>query len=107
EVGVEGRGRALAGFLDRMDGKFEGNAASLANPFADTFGEFQVVPVAGAQVRTGLRDADDRFARCQLLTRQSVIEVALEIERGHAGIVRIVKPKLERAAAPCRPLSFG
>src|SRR5262249_58401566 len=100
EGAVGGRSGALAGFLEGMDRKFEGKAASLANPFADAFGEFQVVPVAGAQVRAGLRDADNRFAGRQLLTRQSVIEVALEIERGHARIVRIVEPQLRTQTRP-------
>ena len=98
EVAVERRGRTLAGLLDGMDRKLEGDAARLADAFADALGEFQVMPVAGAQIRAGLRDPDDRPARCQLLARQSIIEVALEIERGHARIVRIVEPQLRTQA---------
>jgi hypothetical protein len=69
EVAVEPRGRALAGFLDRMNREFDGDAACLANAFAHALGQHEMVAVAGRQVGTGLGDADDRLARLQLLLR--------------------------------------
>ena len=50
--------------------------------------------VAGRQVGAGLGDADDRLAGLQLLAGEAEIQVALEIERGHVGIVGIVEPEL-------------
>ena len=58
--------------------------------------------VARREVGAGLRDADDRLAGRQLLEREAVIEVALEIERGHAGIFRIVEPQLRAQLAAFR-----
>ena len=48
--------------------------------------------IAGRKIRAGLRDADDRLAGAQLAGRQAEIEVALDIERRHARVVRIVEP---------------
>ena len=92
EVAVERRGRALAGFLDRMDRKLEGDAAGLADAFAHALGEVEVMAVAGRQVGAGLGDADDRLARLQLLQRQAEVHGALEVERGHVGVGGIVEP---------------
>ena len=94
EVAVERCGRPLAGFLDRMARKFERDAAGRADALAHALGQFEVMAVAGRQVRAGLRDADDRLAGAQLLAGQAVVQVALEIERGHARIVGIVEPEL-------------
>ena len=96
EVAVERRGRALAGLLDRMGREFHRDAAGGADAFAHPVRQFQMVAVARRQVVAGLRDADDRLAGLQFLAGQAVIEVALEIERGHSGVMRIVEP-LERA----------
>jgi hypothetical protein len=52
------------------------------------------MPVARREVGAGLRDADDRLAGAQFLRRQAEVHVALEIERRHAGIFRIVEPEL-------------
>jgi hypothetical protein len=54
--------------------------------------QFDVVAIARRQVVAGLRDADNRLAGLQFLARQAIIEVALQIERGHPRIVRVVKP---------------
>ena len=51
-----------------------------------------MVPVAGRQIGARLGDADDRLARLQLLAAEAEIEIALEIERRHVGIVGIVEP---------------
>jgi hypothetical protein len=92
KVSVERRRRAFTGFLDRMDRKLEGKAAGFPDAFAHALGEFQVMAVAGGQVRPGLGDADDRLAGLQLLAGDAEIQVALDIERRHAGVVRIVEP---------------
>ena len=100
EVAVERRGRPLAGFLDRMHRELEGDAAGVADALAHALGELEVMAVARRQIRAGLRDADDRLAGAQLLAGQAVVEIALEIERGHARVVGIVEPQL-RAQRMC------
>ena len=107
EIAVERRRRPLAGLLDGMDRKFEGDAAGIADALAHALGQLEVMAVAGAQVGAGLRDADDRLAGCQFVAGQAVIEVALQIERRHARIVGIVEPQLRaqtRRCDPCEPL---
>ncbi len=99
EIAVERGGRALARLLDRMDREFERHAACRQNAVAHALGELDVVAVAGRKVGAGLGDADDRLAGAQLRRRQPEIEVALDIERRHAGVVGIVEPEL-RAQAP-------
>ena len=94
QVAVERRGRALAGFLDRMAGELERQTAGGHDALAHALGKLDVVAVAGRQVRTRLRYPDDRLARLQLLAGQSVIEITLEIERRHARIGRVVEPLL-------------
>ena len=100
EVAVERRGRPLAGLLDRMHRELEGDAAGVADAFAHALGELEMVAVAGRKIGAGLGDADDRLAGGQLLPGQPEVEVALEIERGHAGIVGIVEPQLRAQAMP-------
>src|ERR671939_75630 len=90
---VEAGGRALAGLLDRVAGELQGDAAGRGDAVAHALGEFEMMAVAGRQVGPGLRDADDRLLGGELLLRQAVIEVALEIERRHAGVVRVVEPQ--------------
>ena len=106
EVAVERRGRALAGLLDRVDREFQRHAAGVADAVAHAAGEVEMVAVAGREVGAGLRDADDRLAALQLLARQAVIHVALEVERGQRGIERLVEPAAAaQAIAPmCRTL---
>ena len=99
EVAVERRGRALAGLLDRMGREFHRNAAGLADAFADAVRQLDMVAVAGGKVVAGLGDADDRLAGLQLGPGQAVIQIALEIERGHARIMRIVEPFLRAEVA--------
>ena len=92
EIAVERRGRPLAGFLNRMHRKFQRHAAGIANALAHAFGEFEMMAIARAEIGAGLRNADDRPAGCQFGARKAVIEVALQIKRGHARIIRIVEP---------------
>ena len=92
EVAVERGGRPLAGLLDRMDREFENDAAGVANALAHPFGEFEMVAIAGRQVRAGLGDADDRLAGLQLLLADPEIEIALQIEGRHVGIGGVVEP---------------
>ncbi len=94
EVAVK-RGRwTLARLLDRVTRKLKGDAARCADSLAHALGELEMVAVAGRQVRTGLRDADDRFSRPQLHRRQAIIEIALEVERSHARVIGVVEPEL-------------
>src|SRR3546814_5168965 len=64
--------------------------------------QFHVDAVAGREVAAGLRDADDRPAGGQLLLGEAVVQVALQVERRHAGIVPVVEPALA-AQAPVHP----
>src|SRR5580765_5745340 len=75
-----------------MDGELERDAACVADPVAHALREHEVVPVAGRDVRAGLRDADDRPARLELLQREAVVEHAFEVERRHVDALRIVEP---------------
>src|SRR6202011_3236510 len=86
EVAIERGGGALAGFLNRVNGKFKRDAACVADTVAHAARQIEMMPIAGREIRTRLSDADDRLARLQLFARDAVVHVALEIERGHAGI---------------------
>ena len=103
EIAVERGGRPLAGLLDRVDRKFERHAAGRGDAVAHALGEFEVVAVARRKIGAGLGDADDRLARAQLAGRQAEIEVALDIERRHARIFRIVEPE----SGPQEPLGVA
>ncbi len=93
EIAVERRRRPLAGLLDRMHRKLEGDAAGVADAVAHAVCELEVMPVARRKIGAGLGDGDDRLVRGELFLGQPVIEVALEVEGGHPGIVRIVEPQ--------------
>ena len=92
EVAVEARGRALARLLDGMHRKLDGHAARGADAGGDALREHDVMAVAGRKIRARLRDADDGLARLQLLERHAVVQVALQIERRHVGVGRVVEP---------------
>ena len=77
-----------------MDRELEGDAARLADAFAHALRQHDVMAVAGREVGAGLGDADERLAGLQLLARQAPVHVALDVERGHVRIVRIVEPDL-------------
>src|SRR3546814_5463199 len=49
EVAVEPGRRALSCFLNRMDRKFQRDSARFANPFANAFGQHQMMAVARRQ----------------------------------------------------------
>jgi hypothetical protein len=51
-----------------------------------------MVAVARREVAAGLRDADDRATRLQLVARQPVVHEALDIERRHVRMRGIVEP---------------
>ena len=99
EIAIQARGRTLAGLLNRMHRKLEHDAARFANAFAHALGKHEVMTIAGRQVAAGLRDADDRLARLQLLQRQAEVHVALQIERSHVGVGGIVEPCARAQAA--------
>src|SRR6185312_17563614 len=92
KVAVERCGRPLSGLLDRMRRKFHRDTAGRADALAHPVRQFEMVAIARGEVVAGLRDADDRLAGLQFLAGQAVIEVALEIERGHSRVMRVVEP---------------
>ena len=102
EVAIERGGRPLAGLLDRMRRKLERNAARIADAVAHALCQLQVMTVAGRKVGARLGDADDRPPRHDLLPGETEIEIALEVERGHPGVFRIVEPELRAQAASAR-----
>lgn len=93
EVAVKAGGRTLAGFLDRMDREFDGNAAGFADTLAQTMRQFQMMPVARRKIGTRLGDADDRPVGLQFGLAETEIHVALEIKRRHVDIRRVVEPR--------------
>ena len=92
EVAIQRRGRPLAGLLDRMDREFQRHAAGRTNAVAHAARQLDMMPVARRQIGAGLGDADDRLAAAQLLRRDAVVHVALEIERGHRRIGGLIEP---------------
>src|SRR5215831_1358022 len=60
------------------------------------------VAIARGKIRAGLRNADDRLARGEFRKRDTVVEVPLQIERGHCRIFRIVEPCLRAQPAARR-----
>src|SRR5690606_34931625 len=84
---------------DGMNRKFHRNAACLANALAHAADCLEMDAIAGREVATGLRDADDRFTASQLLAREPVVHEALEIERHHVEVRGIVEPVLGAEAA--------
>ncbi len=106
EIAIEAGGRALPGLLDRVHREFHRDAAGVADAIADAFGELDVVPVAGREVRSGLGDADNGLARHQLLAAKAEVQVALQVEGGHVRVGRIVEPGA-RAQAGCGLVGQG
>ena len=92
EIAVDGRRRPPAAFLDRVNRKFERDTTRLADAGPHAFRQALVDAVAWREVGPCLRDAYDGLARLQLFAGQAEIHVALDIERGHAGIERVVEP---------------
>ena len=92
KVAVQHGGRPLAGFLNGMNRNFDGKAAGGDDAVSYALRQFKMMPVAGGQVRSGLRQRDDRAPVAQFLAGQAVIEVTLGIERRHLRIVGIVEP---------------
>ena len=92
KIAIQRRARALSGFLDRMHRELERETTGFANALAGTFGKFDMVAVTRRQIRTGLGNTDDGFARLQFFAGDAPVHVALDIERRHVGIVRIREP---------------
>ncbi|MFT3789959.1 MAG: hypothetical protein QM741_02550 [Rudaea sp.] len=92
QVAVERGGRPAARLLDRMDGKFERDAAGRADAVAHARGELQVMAVARRQIATRLRDADDRTAGLEFFARQPVVQIALDVQSRVDGMGRIAEP---------------
>ena len=104
KIAVEHRRRPLARLLDRMDRELDRDASHVADAGAHAVGEIEMVAVAGCQVGARLGDADDRPARLQLLAGETVVEIALEIERRHVD-VGVVEPPVLRPEPPFRLVS--
>src|SRR5262249_38006442 len=75
-----------------MGRKLHRDAACGPDSLADATCQFEMVAVAGRKIIAGLRNSDDRRARLQFLASEAVVEIALEVERGHAGVMWIVEP---------------
>ncbi|MNL35893.1 hypothetical protein D3C87_1579510 [compost metagenome] len=75
-----------------MDREFDRDTAGFANALAQAIGQFEVMTVAGRQVGTGLRNADDRAIGLKFGLAEAKIHVSLQIERRHVDIVGIVEP---------------
>src|SRR4029078_12788027 len=106
EVAIKCRSRPLAGFLDRVRGEFHRDAARRADAFAHPVCQFEMMPVAGREVVAGLGDADDWLAGLQFFPGQAVVQVTLEIERGHSRVMRVVEP-LEGTEPPALAVGGG
>src|ERR1700691_2719279 len=87
-----------------MHRKFHGDAAGSAYAFAHAVGKLQVVPIARTEIGPALGDADDRLPGSQYVAREPVIQIALQIKRRHARIVRIVEPQLRVQTSDMRTL---
>ena len=86
-----------------MHRELEGDSARFANTLADALRQEEVVAVAGRKVAPGLRDADDRLATTQFGKRQAEVEIALQVERRHIDVGRVIEP----GAAAKRPATAG
>src|SRR5262249_11405285 len=94
KVAIECGGGSLSGLLNRVTGKLECNSAGSENALADAFGELEVMAVAGGKGGAGLRNTDDWLGGAQFRRRKPEIQIALQIERRHSGVFRIVEPQL-------------
>src|SRR3546814_6714417 len=99
EVAIERCGGAAAILEDRMDRKFDRDAARIADAVAHPACEIEVDAVARRQIAARLRDADDRPPVAKLRRRQPVIHEPFEIQRGHIGAGGIGEPVARAAAA--------
>ena len=93
KVAVERRSRTFSGLLNRVNWKFKSYAAGFANTVLDAPRELNVMPIAGCEIAACLCDSDDWTSGLKLRACETEVEVALEIEGGHAGIGWIVEPK--------------
>ncbi|MNE21196.1 hypothetical protein D3C80_1143470 [compost metagenome] len=82
-----------------MGRKLDGNTARIADAVTHPLDQFHMDAVAGRQVTAALGDADNRLAGTQFFRRHTVIHEALQIERRHVEMVRVVEPVLGPQAA--------
>src|SRR6476659_8616112 len=83
-----------------MHGELERDSASVADPVFHALGELQVVPIARHEITAALSDADDWPIALELGPSQAVVEVPLQVQRGHLRVVRIVEPRTTAQAFP-------
>ena len=84
--------------LDWMARELKRYASRISDAVAEAAGERDVDAVAWGEVGSSLCDADDRTAALQLLAGEAVVEVTLQVERGHPWVGWVVEPFL--AAQP-------
>ena len=94
EVAVESSRGPFALFGNGVYGKFKGYAAVVANTGFDAIDQFDVDAIAGGEIATRLRDADNGFARLEFFARPAIVHVAFDINGCHAHVVRVVEPLL-------------
>ena len=94
EIAIEGGCRPARRFLDRVHREDQRQPPSIADAVAEALDRFQMDPVAGGQIAGRLSDPDHRPPPLELTGGQPRVQKPLEIERGHAGIARVVPPLL-------------
>ncbi|MNT39060.1 hypothetical protein D3C72_1752780 [compost metagenome] len=94
QVAIQRRRGPPALFGQRMYRELHRDAARVPDTRLDALGQRQVMPVAGRQIAAGLGDADDRPPGLQLLPRQAVVKIALDVDRRHIGVRGVVEPFL-------------
>ncbi|MDR6355275.1 hypothetical protein Q3H58_001946 [Pseudomonas psychrotolerans] len=94
QVAIQGRGGAATLLGDGMHREFHGYATGVADAGLDPLSQLQVMTIAGGEVAAGLGDADDRTTGLEFVAGQAVVHVALDVERGHVGVGRVVEPLL-------------
>jgi hypothetical protein len=75
-----------------MGREFDGDATGVANTLTHALGQLDMMAIARHQVAAGLGDADDRPARLHFFQADPIVQVALDIERGHVRVGGIVEP---------------
>ena len=102
EIAIERRGRPAAVLENRMQREFHRHAAGVADAFAHALHRLEMHAIARREIAAGLRDADDRFSRQQFIGGQAVVHEALEIQRHHVEMFRVVEPIARAEAALLR-----
>src|SRR5690554_6697720 len=76
-----------------MDRGLYGDGAGVTDTRTDSLCEMEMMAVAVGKFAVCLRDADNPTPRLKFVAGQPEIQVALEIERRHARVARVVEPE--------------